>query len=140
MNRGQLITLVAAKSGLTADPGTEDLSLLQQWANDAVVDVLLETRCYVDYGDMALVAGSDTYRLNTNILAVRDASIFSLAGQGEYNVVSLKELNEYRRAIPVGGGLQKFIAAENDLIMIAPVPVRGDSMRFCYVPRPSPMT
>lgn len=137
MTRGRLIARVAAAIGLSVTG--EELTLLQEWADEAVVDVLLRTHCRVELGDITLSAGVGDYRLDTNVLAVEERSITG-ATYG-YNVVSLGDIYEMRlrdAAAPVDQIIA--LAVEGDLMLVYPTPTATQTIRYVYVAKPTAMT
>jgi hypothetical protein len=139
MNRGQLIGRVAAKASLATDTGHEELGFMQDWANEAVVDVLLRTHCYVDIGDMTLSTGVGRYRTDNNILAVLDAEVTSGGNPIDYTVISLEEMLDRERITSAADGAT-FIAHEGTLMVVFPAPTSTTKIQFLYVPRPTKMT
>lgn len=75
MNRGQLVTRTARTLGigLTGGDSTDDLTLLQDLANDAVVDVLSRTRVYVRCVDLQLTVDKREYEIAQTILRFYNA-------------------------------------------------------------------
>lgn len=140
MNRGRLVTRVGNSFGLTTDIPNEELTLLQEWLQDGVVDVLLRTHCRSEIGDMGLTAGIAEYRIDTNILAILNGRVSSLAGLGDYTVVTMSEVLDMQVVNLVGGGTEKFIAIEGDMMIVQPTPTTGDTIRFVYIARPQNMT
>jgi hypothetical protein len=137
MTRGELVNMVAAKLGMREAAET---TLIQTWANAAVVDVLLRTHAFLQMGDMDLVADVSEYRLDPKVLAIDDGRTSTPAGIGPYQVVTLAEMIAYQSINPVGSGMRKMIAIQSDFLIVAPVPSTSETIRFYYVPRPDPMT
>jgi hypothetical protein len=140
MNRGDFIFSVSRELGLDDTVGVDERTLMDKWANDAVVDVLIETHFYIQIGDQALTAGTSEYRLDSNILAIDDGRGSTPAGIGPYELISLREMIEYQSAQPVGSGMRKYIAIQGSLMVVAPTPDVNEVLRFFYVPRPTKMT
>lgn len=140
MNRGELVSRVSATSGLDNSTGSTELDLLQDWANDGVVDVLLETHIFIKIGDMALTSGVAEYRLDSVILAIDDGRGSTPAGIGHYQLVNLAEMIDRQSANYVSPSFRKVIAIEGDLMIVSPTPSADETLRFFYVRRPSPMT
>lgn len=139
MNRGQLITRVQAKTGVSTDDAAE-LQLLQDWAQDAVIEVLLETHCYIQIGDVTLTSGTSEYRIDANILAIDNGRGSTPAGIGLYEIVDIDSMIEYQSLNPVTQGWKKKIAFSNDLMIVVPTPAAGETLRFFHVPRPTNMS
>lgn len=140
MTRGQLIFTVSRKLGLDDAAGSDELTLMQDWANRGVIDVLLKTHCYVDLGDMTLTSGQAEYRTDSNVLAVVGKRITSLSQRYSFEAVTMDEILELQNASPAGSSPARKIAIEGNLMIVWPTPSAADVIRWLYVPRPSSMT
>lgn len=140
MNRGALISRVSQKLGIDLTAGTDELALMQGWANEAVVDVLVRTHIYIAIGDLALTSGTAEYRLDSTILAIDDGRGSTPAGIGHYEVIGLADMIDIQAASLQSASMRKYIAIEGDLLIVSPTPSTGESLRFFYVPRPTAMT
>lgn len=141
MTRGQFKERVSRKFGVSTDSGSDEEKFLHDVFYDAIVEVLLETHCYVDYGDMTLTIGQAEYRIDTNILALEDHRETSQGqGYGAFpEVVTFSELLQLQAATQTGSPVQK-IALQGDLMFVWPTPTAADVFRFIYVPRPTKMS
>lgn len=140
MTRGELITVVSAKLGLNKSTGHEERALMERWANEGVIEVLLATHCYTEIGDMALTAGVSEYRLDDDILAVMNDKITSSSGAGTFSVITLEEMIARQAANTAQTGGTTVVAMEGNLLVVFPTPSSNTSIRYFYVPRPTPMT
>lgn len=140
MNRGQLITVVSAKIGLNMSAGHAERALMEGWANEGVVEVLLATHCYTEIGDMALTPGAAEYRLDDDILAIANDKITSSSGAGTFSVITLEEMIDRQAANTAQTGGTTVVAMEGNLLVVFPTPSTGTTIRYYYVPRPTPMT
>lgn len=139
MNRGQLVTRVARKMGLSTAVASDDLQFLQDMANDAVIETLLRTHINIHMGDMTLHNNVAEYRLDSNILAVDDGRGSTPAGIGNYEIVSLEEMIRRQSTGYVTPTWRKVIAFDGDLLIVSPTPATSEVLRFYYVPRPTTM-
>jgi hypothetical protein len=141
MTRGDLITAVARKlSFFITDPNSDELKQLQDLCNAGVVEVLLETHCYTDVGDMDLQVGVDIYRTDASILAVKNERIKSQSMNYSFDVVSMQEILDLQNGLAATAAPPGKVAFENDLMMLYPAPSFVDTIRFIYVPVPTSMT
>lgn len=140
MTRGDLITVVSAKLGLNKSSGHEERTLMQMWANEGVIEVLLATHCYTEIGDMALTAGVSEYRMDADLLAVTNDKIVSSSGAGTFQVITLEEMIDRQAANTAMTGGTTVVAMEGNLLVVFPTPSAGTTIRYFYVPRPTPMT
>jgi hypothetical protein len=134
---------VQQKIGLdTTSSGTEE-ALLDAWINEAVVDVLVRTRCHVNCADMTLTANTWKYTLPTSILAINDV-ICTSATTGESRVLARttpEQILTMRQGSPPSSPLISYYALNgNDLLMIYPTPSGADELDVFYVPRPTAMS
>jgi hypothetical protein len=135
MLRGDLINSVALKTGLDTTSGSEEELLMEAWASDGVVEVLLKTHCFVRPANVTLQSGVWMYDMDTSILAITDLQLAS-SGSGDYERLSMDELRDLNRA----GSTYKAFANHFGFFLINPVPTSSDTMSVLYVPKPSRMT
>jgi hypothetical protein len=139
MTRGQLVTRVQIKLGMTDD--AEALAFLQDVANEGVVDLLIKTHCYIERGDMTLTVNVSEYRLDSVILAIDNGRVTTASGTAPYELISQDEMIDYQSSSPVGSGVNKYVSIMGDLMTVAPTPgSSGEIIRFWHVPRPTLMT
>jgi hypothetical protein len=136
MTLGDLVFRVSRSLGLNDDAGSDELKLMQKWANDSVIDVLLETHIYVSTFTQTLTAGTSEYQLSSSILVIVDGKGTTSAFIGPYEVVSMAEMFEIQAISPVGSA-RKIIAIEGNLLIVSPTPDTGESITFYGVPRPT---
>lgn len=140
MNRGDLVRRVGEKTGLAYDVSGQEQTMLQDWANEAVVDVLLRTHIYLKIGDLALTSGTAEYRMDSTVLAIDDGRGSTPAGIGHYLVIGLDEMIQRQSADPATAATRKMIAIEGDLLIVYPTPSSDETLRFYYVPKPTVMS
>lgn len=137
MNRGQLVTRVGQKLSFDLSSGSEELTLLRDLANEGVVEVLINTRCHVDLGELTLTSGVKDYRLDASVLAILNRTIES--SYSPLNVVGMDDMLDFRRGGSVASPA-RFLAAEGDFLAVYPTPTASEVIRFVYVAKPTPMT
>ena len=137
MNRGQLVERVGHKLSFDTSAGSDELALLEAWANEGVVDVLTRAKCFVDIGELTLSANQKDYRLDNSILAILERTIET--SYTPLTVVSAADMYDYRRG-QTASSPARFLAAEGSLLMVYPTPTEAQVIRFLFVPRPLPMT
>lgn len=74
MNRGQLVQRISQIQGLatTGADSTEELAMIQDVINEAIIDILSRTRLYVRCTNITLAAGVKDYELAGGILRLYD--------------------------------------------------------------------
>lgn len=138
MTRGDLVFVVARSLGLDDTVGSDERALLDFWASQGVLDILMKTHAYVELSTATLAAGVSEYELDSDILAIDNGRGGSVSSIGAYEVVSYAELEELQ-ALGAYSGRSK-LAIEGNKLFIYPAPATGDYLEFLYVPRPTPMT
>lgn len=127
----------------TTSSGAEEV-LLDRWLNEGVVDVLLQTRCKVDCGDLTTTADEWKYTTPTAILALLDITYQSASSSntsGLERVTPAEILRLREQAGSDSGGPPRYYAlAGNDLLMLHPTPATVDTISILYVPRPSALS
>lgn len=140
MNRGDLVKYVGEELGLAYDVSGNEQDFLRQWATEGIVNILLETHCFLQIGDQDLTAGTAEYRLDASVLAIDDGRGSTPAGIGHYRVITLDEMISRQSVDPVSDSFRKFIAIEGDLLIVSPTPSTDETLRFYYVPKPTAMS
>ena len=140
--RGDLKRHIAAEIGLDSTVGqTEDL-LMNDWAQAAVYDFLIETRVHLVGGTLTLSAGVGDYSMMVaapTVLGITEASISSGANSYGLERVSIEELLDWRRTSAALDRTRKY-ANEGDLFMVYPAPSGPDSIVYYGPVRPTPFT
>jgi len=140
-----LRTEVYSVIGLDSTASGTDETLVTQWLNDAVRDILLRTRCYVACATMTLTAGTANYDLDTTMLTTLEVYITGAADSTDYRLqqVSPAEIVDFR----VGGGqsttgtpVSYYAINGSNLLMVYPTPAAADIVNLFYVPKPTEMS
>lgn len=134
MTRGRLIARVASAIGLDDTVGAAERTLMEEWAQQAVDDVLQKTHARMELGDLNLLSGISDYRLDATVLAVDDRTV-----SDDIQVVTTDEIYDLRRANASGGSLVR-LAVEGDLALVYPTPSADYAIRFMFVKRPTRMS
>lgn len=137
MNRGRLIARTAAYMGLSTD-NADELLLLQEWAQEGVHEVLIETRCHVDLGDMTLQANVSEYRTDASILAILNDTV--VGSSLDFEPITMTEMTELRRSNTYTGSPATYFAIEGNLMVVWPTPSAADVIEFLAVLKPTAMT
>src|SRR5215831_3303153 len=146
MNLGVLAADVASEIGMSSTTGTAERSLIDYWLNEAVVDFLTKTKCYVKRFGMNMAAGVGDYDLPSLILSMKSLAVLPDGGQTVtfLEPVSGRDLLIKRLAATsaVGAGPPGYYALEGwNLLMVYPVAASAnDVLMGTYVPRPVTMS
>lgn len=141
MNLNDFRTRVARVSGMSSSV-TEDLALIDSWANEAVEQFLRDTKINKQLGTMAVTAGEGDYQLDTDILSFEDLWIEPANSSDQDRLLERRSSAEIRQ-------MRLFEAAEDvtsmyyavdgeHLLMLYPAPVSSsDELKMTYVPKPT---
>jgi len=140
MLRGDLIQRVARKTSLDGTVGSEDYTLIAAMLNEAVIDILLRTRVYVQQVDVALTPGVSEYRLDSTILAIENQRGTTPAGQGGPEIISQADMIARQSTNLQNAGWRRALTFEGNLLTVNPTPDTGESLRFWAALKPTPMT
>jgi len=133
---------VAGVLGLDFDatnPGNADGPRLLGWANDAVVDMLERTHCYIAISSMTMTPGTGDYSLDADILAIED--MFLTSGSSNFRVrrMSTTDLINLRLFSVTTSPTQMYAVNGANMLMVYPTPLQADTLTIYYVPRPTPL-
>lgn len=138
---GTIRNYVKANIGLAQTAaGTEEL-LVDEWANDAVLDVLQRTHCHVNCLDLALTANTWKYDLPTAVLAVKE--IYRESDGEPLIHVGPDEIIELRRTTPAGAtdtSRMRFAILGHNMLAVWPTPTTALALDVWYVPKPTSMS
>lgn len=142
MNLGDFRTRVSSEIGLSNRDGSSEQSLIDGWANDAVVQFLVETKCYIKSFTAALTADSDEYDLGSTVLSLKE--LYIVASDGTISPMlepmSTDEIL-WRKRFPTEGWAPIGYALEGaNLILLSSAARSGDELHGLYVPRPTTMS
>jgi len=131
MNRGEITLRVSRMLGIpvgTSDDEVDEAALLDELANEAVLDILSRTRIHVRRAQSTLNTGSTDFDISDVLTIV--GGIRSIGSDGEKLMVEQK-----RDELSPGGyafaGLSRVVLG---------APSTGETLDYWYVPRPTPMT
>lgn len=137
MTLADLIRHIGLEFGLDQNAASDEYNLMVDWANDAVLDVLLSTRCHLSFGDQTLTIGQGDYVQDATILAVDARTI--TANTFPVQLVTLEDIYAARRGVASSDYVMR-LAFEGDLMMVWPTPSTAVTIRYVYVPKPTAMT
>jgi len=112
------------------------------WADEAVRDVLLETRCTITTATPSLTASQGTYSWAT-LIGSPALQILNIQGTYAGNKkkmarVSIEDILDFRLASSAND-VPRYFAAEGDLLEIYPSPGTGVTLTVYYIKQPSIM-
>jgi hypothetical protein len=142
LNLSEYRTRIARVTGMsTAAAG--DLSLMDSWVNEGVVQFLRETKYNVRRAALAMTAGSGDYSLDTDILALQ-AAYYQPTGADQRLLIPVTPERMMELRLPNQSGystVQNYAMAGGNTIMLwASPPASTDILHVLYVPRPAVMS
>ncbi len=137
MQLSEFRTEISSIIGLDNTASSAEQLLIDQWVNEAVVDILSRTSCKVLPGSFTLTAGSDDYTLPTAILSMIDAFTTSSSSDYELRHVTPQDITRMRRNASNSSPARYFAVAGSNLLMVYPTPTLSDTVTLYYVPRPT---
>jgi len=131
MNRGELVTRAGRIMGMarSSTDNVEEVTYLQQLANEAVVDLLSRTKLHVRRTALELTGDVTDYDLSQAVLR-----LWSLSEDG----VELDEVPEGDLLSMAGSKVFQFTG--QNMFVIGWEPEDGDTIDALYTPRPTKMT
>lgn len=118
-----------------------DAPRLTGWANDAVIDMLLRTHCYISTTTLNLASGTGDYQLDSGILAITDLYQTSSGAQFRLRRLASTDLINLRLFSVATSPVQMYATDGANLLMLYPAPQNStDTLSFYYVPKPTPMS
>lgn len=140
---GTLHSHVARELGLdtTSALSGDDATVVTEWANRAVRDILIKTHVRVRELSMDLTADKDEYALDTDVLQMLSLRSNDGTDDREMEPLSLDEINRRRIHGDLSSGPARFYALwGSDLLVLYPMPSSGESLQGYYVPKPTAMS
>ena len=133
-------TNISAILGLDNSTGG-DQTQIDAYVNEAVLEVLKNTKCNVTSATATMTANSSDYTLDTDILEIRD--VYVTSGGSDYILErrTVNEIIQLRRLTPAATNPTRFYAlAGHNLMMLYPAPGSSDVLTFYYVPYPTALS
>jgi hypothetical protein len=131
---------VAGALGLDWDsssPTAGDGPRLLGWANDAVIDMLRRTHCYVSSATLTMTANTGDYRLDSSILAIEDIYMTSSGTNYKVKRITTTEMLDLRLYNSSSSIMQLYALSGVDMLMVYPLPLQADTLTIYYVPKPT---
>lgn len=119
---------------------TDEKTLVEQWADEAALKFLMETKVTKRTAVLDLTASTGDYTLDADVLAFQDAYLQPADGSQQYMVqpVSSAVIRAWRLAQVTTVGPPAYMAYEGGMIMLYPTPTSSsDKLHIVYVPRPT---
>lgn len=140
-----MATFARLKARTVAEIGgydvTNDATILGEWANDAVRDVLLRTGVYVQESTATLTANTDDETLDDEILLIKSLYVDGSSSDYLAMQVSPSELIEMRvRGASSTDGFLFYALQGSNLLRVYPTPTTNLTLNFTFVGKPTEMS
>lgn len=141
MNLAQYRQSVAYKMNF-ASTGT-DLTMIDQWVNEAYVDILLRTQCKVSHGQVTTTVGEWRYDLPTAAMDILEVWFEDSGGERQdFQRTDSREIIRLQ-----GGGTvdtnsppRYFSVDGSNFFLVWPTPTTVDTINLLYIPRPTALS
>lgn len=143
MNLSTFRTRIARAVGLSGSDSS-DLSLVDSWVNEGVVQLLRDTKVNQITAVLGVTASSGDYTLDTDILAMTD--LWYEPADGIQNVllepVDSREIERMRRLQTAADVSPRYYALQGaHLLRLYPLPgSSSDKLHITYTPRPAALS
>lgn len=134
-------TYAKANMGLAQGAATAEEALIDEWANDAVLDFLVRTHCHVNCLDLAVTSAEYKYDLPTEILAIKE--VFRDSDGEPLIPVTPEEIIDFRRSTVASGEdttRTRYAVLGMNMLVLWPTPTTAYTLDIWYVPRPTAMS
>lgn len=114
-----------------------DQAMIDQYANEAVREILLRLVPYVKTSVMSLIADQGDYELPASILRIKAMELWdrTLEQVGPF------EISKMRKRYPdATSPTRQYALNGSNMLMVYPVPDSADEITVYYVPRPTVMS
>lgn len=128
--------------GLDSTAAGADETLVDGWANDAVLDVLAETRCYVTSTTINATQGVSDQDLASTILKIVDlyctqsGTLYRLRQVSPQQIIDMRVSANAQQDAPS----THYAVAGDNLLMLYPTPAAAYTITAYVVPKPTAMS
>jgi hypothetical protein len=140
MNLTSLQLRIQRKVGLAAATAGDERTLVQEWADEAVLKFLLRTKIVKKTANLAMTAGQGDYTLDATILSFEDVWYEPADGNQDYMLRphDTFDVRRMRLAETTIVGPPYAYAYEANVIMVYPNPASSsDKLHIVFVEKPS---
>lgn len=132
----QLCSRASALSSISDETGTDERTLLEEWANEAISRVFEATSCVITNVTVGLEAGVDEYALDRGVLTVLEVAQPSTSPSARITLLNSRDAIE--RKFLTGTGNVRYIAVlGGNILLVSPAPDSDDAtITFYAVPLP----
>lgn len=142
MNLGDFRSRVSGEIGMSNASGSSEQKQVDAWANDAVVQFLVETKCYIKPFTAALTQDCDEFDIGTAVLSLKE--LWITASDGTISPMLEPYSTDqilWQKRFPTSGWAPIGYSLEGaNLLMFSSKARAGDTLNGLYVPRPVSMT
>lgn len=142
MNLSDFRARVSGAVGISNVDSSTEQGLIDDWANEAVVDFLRRTKMFTRTAQLSLTADQYIYTLDTDILSFKNIWVEPASGTSYMLDPRSVEDILYMRTLVTPSYAPMYYALEGtDVLMLHPAPQAStDVLHITYVPRPTAMS
>lgn len=131
---------VKANIGLAQAASGAEETLIDEWANDGVIDVLQRTHCHVNCLDLNVTADEYHYDLPTEIIAIKE--IFRDSDGEPLVHVTPEEIIDFRRQTSSTDDITRtrYAVLGMNMLVLWPTPGTAYQLDIWYVPKPTELS
>ena len=140
MNLTTLKLRVQSSVGLAGATAGAEATLIEGWADEAVLKFLQKTKAVKQTASLTLTAGTADYTIDASILAFEDIYLVPVSGYEQMltpeDTYAIRAMR--RASSPVIASPPSFYAYEGNMLLLYPTPASSsDTLHMVYVGKPS---
>lgn len=129
---------VSRKTGLDNTNSSAEQGLMDEWANQAITEILVRTHCTVECANFETIANTWKYELPTSILSILE--IWNETASEPLVRVDYDTLLAYHESSSQASSYARYSTLGSNLMLLWPTPTAAYTLNIFYVPRPSVMS
>jgi hypothetical protein len=132
---------VSSKTGMSKAAGSNDLALIDSWANEGVRDILVQTHTFIDLGTVSTTAAAPDYDLPAVLAILKLEIVDTNANRRLLLRVGPEEIFSRRALVSTGDTsrpLYYAVQGSNQLLLY-PTPDAVYTLNLYFVPLPTEM-
>lgn len=138
-NLGTMRSQVSIILGLDNTVGG-DQTLVDEWINRGIRDVVRRSQCFLDSYSIALVAGDFHAKFPATIYAIKTIHNTSASQNYRMTPLTLAEIEDLRYQQDSSTAPARHYAISNDFLALWPTPGTGETIKGIYVPSPTTLS
>lgn len=130
---------VGMKIGMDYDNAGNERTLIDEWLNEGVREVLLRSHCYVATATMDTTADEWQYDLSSTIMVIKE--LYRDGDNQQMIRVTPQDILDYRRlSQSADSAVVRWAVQGANMLMLWPTPTEAYTLNMVFVPRPTEMS